>query len=386
MGEKAQGPVKAALEDQPKKTELDNLSPSPSTPNLSPETPPTLSTTTSSTTTTSNKDPTTISRTREEIIAGHVKMADNNYSLFMLLGILAMIPATLAALIKMGVSWKGFLLGGAILSVVLWVSLTLRMLDLKLEPKYQLPRRLRRNLRRKANRATTTTTPSKLLDDVPAAYFLFVLGSGGHTTEMFELIRQTCAPAPNVHRRYVFTTGDNNSLNAAIKTEERIAEKFGDNGGTWDAYQVKRARNVHQPFYTAWFTALESVVSIHMALTTVPDHRMYTALEQKLFKFPHAITTNGPGNGVITACLARLLKVFGVAPNNCMKVIFIETWAHVSTLSLTGKIFHWMNYFGGVVDLYLVQHGPLAEKYGYPLYDFITPGERRNGVVDAGQL
>ncbi len=40
-------------------------------------------------------------------------------------------------------------------------------------------------------------------------------------------------------------------------------------------------------------------------------------------------------------------------------MIYIETWAHVTTLSLTGKLFHWFN----LADLYVVQHKPLAYKY-----------------------
>lgn len=214
--------------------------------------------------------------------------------------------------------------------------------------------------------------PANLLDGVPAAYFLYVLGSGGHTAEMSELLRLTCSPAPNVHRRYVFTTGDTNSLNAIINFENRVKESFGNEGGTWDTYQVKRARNVHQPLYTTWFTSLLSLMSIYEALTTPPDDR-HAPQERKLFKFPHVITTNGPGNGVMVAVVARLLKIFFLAPNNCMKVVFIETWAHVQTLSLTGKIFHWARHVGGLVDVFFVQHQPLAEKYGYKEFDFITP-------------
>jgi beta-1,4-N-acetylglucosaminyltransferase len=220
--------------------------------------------------------------------------------------------------------------------------------------------------------SNSTNTPSNLLDGVPAAYFLYVCGSGGHTAEMFELIRQTLNPARNVHRRYVFTTGDNNTLTAIIKFETVVRTLFPSDGGTWDAYQVKRARNVHQSLLTTPFTALLSLISIFEALTTPPKDRG-TPKEQKLFKFPHVITTNGPGNGVMTAIVARLLKIFFVAPTNCMKVVFIETWAHVETLSLTGKIFHWGRRVGGIVDVFLVQHRPLAEKYGYNVFDFITP-------------
>jgi beta-1,4-N-acetylglucosaminyltransferase len=190
---------------------------------------------------------------------------------------------------------------------------------------------------------------------------------------MFELVRLTLNPAPNVHRRYVFTTGDNNSRTAIFDFETRVREHFGEtNGGTWDAYQVKRVRNVHQSLLSTPITAWLSLISIYEALTTPPKDRN-TPLQRELYRFPHVITTNGPGNGVIVAIMARLLKIFFVAPTNCMRVVFIETWAHVETLSLTGKIFHWGRYVGGIADIFLVQHRELAEKYGYKVFDFITP-------------
>lgn len=198
---------------------------------------------------------------------------------------------------------------------------------------------------------------------------------------MFELIRQSLAPALNVHRRYIFTTGDNNSLDAIFKFEKRVDDIFGGMGGTWDAYQVKRARNVHQSMLTAPFTALLSLISIFEALTTAPEDRRIAG-QERLFKFPHVITTNGPGTGVMTAIVARLLKIFFYAPIDCMKVVFIETWAHVETLSLTGKIFHWGRLVGGIVDVFLVQHRPLADKYGYNQFDFVTPRPTADDMAD----
>jgi beta-1,4-N-acetylglucosaminyltransferase len=215
--------------------------------------------------------------------------------------------------------------------------------------------------------------PIPNLDNIPACYFLYVLGSGGHTAEMFELLRVSVKPAFNAHRRYLFTTGDSNSLKAIAKFEKQIADSYPRNlGGTWDAYQVHRARNIHQPLYTTWFTALYSALDVYAALTTTPDNRRSDEEERKLFKYPHLVVTNGPGTGVITALVIRFLKVFFLVPQDRLKVMFIETWAHVSTLSLTGRIFHWL----AIADVYLVQHQPLADKYGYQMFDFIMPYPR----------
>lgn len=229
--------------------------------------------------------------------------------------------------------------------------------------------------RKRASVAGPPRSLVNIMDSLPAAYYLYVLGSGGHTAEMLELVYLSGRPAPNAHRRYVFTTGDNNSLAQVFDLERLFSEAWPGQNGTWDTYQVERARNVHQPLYTAWFTSLLSLLSIFKALTTPPEQRRDPE-EQKNFKFPHLIVTNGPGTGVMTAVVARLLKIFCYAPSHCMKVIFIETWAHVRTLSLTGKIFHWGRLVGGIVDVFLVQHGPLAEKYGYQKFSFIFPNRR----------
>lgn len=245
-----------------------------------------------------------------------------------------------------------------------------RPLKLPISAKKTSKKASKKSSKKGAKKAATTS--SDPIDGVPAAYFLYVCGSGGHTAEMFELIRQSLNPTRNTHRRYIFTTGDNNTLDAIVKFENRVSAVFHNDSGTWDAYQIRRPRNIHQSLLTTPFTALLAMVGICEALTT-PAYERCLMGQQKLFKFPHVITTNGPGIGVMTAIVARLLKIFFYAPSNCMKVVFIETWAHVETLSLTGKIFHWGRHVGGIADNFLVQHAPLAEKYGYHQFDFITP-------------
>jgi beta-1,4-N-acetylglucosaminyltransferase len=220
---------------------------------------------------------------------------------------------------------------------------------------------------RKAKKGQIARVKPSDISGLPAAYFCYVLGSGGHTTEMMELIRKTLRPSKNVHRRYIFTTGDRNSLVAMTSFEQRVTEVYGEDAGTWDAYQITRARKVHQPLWTTWLTSLLSALSALEALMTLPDAEIRPdPQDRKCFQYPHVITTNGPGTGIIVSLVAHLLKIFWA--RNCMKVVFIETWAHVRTLSLTGKLFHWTR----IPDVYLVQHEPLAERYGYPLFEFVT--------------
>lgn len=242
---------------------------------------------------------------------------------------------------------------------------------------YQLAKRARALMKNTtpARLQNIGNNPAPIVDRLPAAFFVFVMGSGGHTTEMFEFIRNTMRPAPNVHRRYIWTTEDHNSVVAVFHFENDISEKYPRNaGGTWDSMQIQRARDIHQPLYTAWFTALLSISTIYTALTTVPHYRN-TASQRKNFQFPHVITTNGPGSGLMVALVARLMKIFFMVPaHTCMKVMFVETWAHVQTFSLTGMLFHYGTKVAGLADVFQVQHKPLSEKYGYPVFDFIEKG------------
>ncbi|KAL1877597.1 hypothetical protein VTK73DRAFT_8506 [Phialemonium thermophilum] len=195
---------------------------------------------------------------------------------------------------------------------------------------------------------------------LPAVYFLYVLGSGGHTAEMCEMIKKTFRGNRNIHRRYVSTTGDTQSALAIARLETLIKESYPlDARGSWDHFQVKRARAVHQPFYTAWYTSLWSAMTIVNALTREPNERPFSE-HGDLFKYPHLVVTNGPGTGFVLCFVAHLLKIFYLVPPNRLKLVYVESWAHTRSLSLTGKLFHWT----GIADLFCVQHRSLAEKFG----------------------
>jgi beta-1,4-N-acetylglucosaminyltransferase len=195
---------------------------------------------------------------------------------------------------------------------------------------------------------------------LPAAYILWVLGSGGHTAELCELIKSTTKEQPNLHRRYVITSGDTSSISVVEKTELQIHEAFSfdDRAGTFDCIQIPRARRVHQPLYTAILTTIRSALRIVDVLTREPECRR-TGKFGGDYRYPHVIVTNGPGTGFVVCGVAYLLKLVRFAPSNCLKMVYVESWARSETLSLTGKLFHWT----GLADLFLVQQESLAKKY-----------------------
>lgn len=215
--------------------------------------------------------------------------------------------------------------------------------------------------------ANARTPASPKTAHLPAIYFTYVLGSGGHTGELSYVMRQQFRASPNLHRRYIISSGDTHSSHVLSDFENRVAKAHPTPGeaGTWDVFRVIRARRVHQPLWSAAFSSVASALSIVYALLAPPADRT----GKKEFNTPHVIITNGPGTGFIVCAVAHILKIFFIVPQSKARMVYIETWAHISTLSLTGRLFH----LTGIADVFMVQHRKLADKTGKLYVGEIAP-------------
>ncbi|KAK3297846.1 glycosyltransferase family 1 protein [Chaetomium fimeti] len=279
----------------------------------------------------------------------------DRFAIFVYLGLVAIGIISIAAFFFLPWSWM-IAVVVVLITFVVWRHFSLR----RQRPR---PETGRRWISRR-----DPSTPNTA--GLPAVYFLYILGSGGHTSEMLETIKRKFAPQANAHRRYLVTTGDQDSLNRVVKLECLIKRCFPDRrAGTLDAFQVPRARRVHQPFWTAPFTCLNTAIHAINALTREPDAR--PALQHgNAFKYPHVVLTNGPATGFIVCLVAHLLKVFGLVPRDRLKMVYVESWARSRSLSLTGRLFLWSR----VADMFCVQHEELARA---------TPGAVYVGQVAA---
>lgn len=197
-------------------------------------------------------------------------------------------------------------------------------------------------------------------------HLLIVLGSGGHTAEMMS-IQQNLGYEYILsrfgRRTWVVSSGDRFSaaraqefeqlLEGAACQEAKKQDNVGDEGqrsGTYDIVTVHRARNIHQSIYTTPVTALRSLWECVMVLRgRHGDQRKSDGVP-----YPDLILTNGPGTAVVLLLASLLLLIFGYAPldgQGCMRSVYIESWARVKTLSLSGKILHRC----AVVNRFLVQ-------------------------------
>ncbi|KAG4437587.1 hypothetical protein IFR05_006926 [Cadophora sp. M221] len=199
------------------------------------------------------------------------------------------------------------------------------------------------------------------------SHMVVVLGSGGHTAEMMSLLRDI-DPSRYTHRTYIVSSGDSFSTGKALEIERIIQSKHNPSEqdqeqeptkagetsartGTWDVKTVPRARKIHQSLYTTPFSSLWCFIGCLRALVETARTSKATP-----FEYPDVLITNGPATAVMVVLAAMFLKFFGVAPVGKMKTIYVESWARVKTLSLSGKLLLRM----GVCDRFLVQWEALA--------------------------
>ncbi|KAG6359847.1 hypothetical protein INS49_010900 [Diaporthe citri] len=210
--------------------------------------------------------------------------------------------------------------------------------------------------------AIETTKPGLDLSHLPAISYLYVFGSGGHTTEMTALIKMSFRANKNQHRRYIITEEDQHSQDQERALENLIQESCtGETAGTYDTIIVPRARKVYQSYPSSVYTSLRCALDILVALTTIPAQRAGTP-NAKEFQYPHVIVTNGPGTGFIVGLMAHILKVLYLVPQDRLRVVFVETWARTHNLGLTGKLFYWTD----IADVFVVQSEKLSKIVGKP--------------------
>ena len=220
------------------------------------------------------------------------------------------------------------------------------------------------------------------------AHILIVLGSGGHTTEMLQLLRNL-DPYRYRYRTWVFSAGDAFSAArareyeasvaarvAADGREQDLADGHGEGEALFRVVEVPRARRVHQGFASAPWSAARCLAACLWVVAGAgyasTGRRERHA--RRLYDYPNLIVANGPGTAVMVVLAALMLRfvdfwaVGANKPGN-LRTLFFESWARVRDLSLSGKLLlH-------VVDRFVVQwpslkgFGGRAEYSGWLVLD-----------------
>ncbi|KAJ9646159.1 uncharacterized protein PV06_01990 [Exophiala oligosperma] len=197
-------------------------------------------------------------------------------------------------------------------------------------------------------------------------HILIVLGSGGHTAEMLNILSQApCLQLDFTYRTYVVSSGDAFSALKAHEFEKSLLADLSSTPGitipddtstNYDVVTVPRARRVHQSILTAPWTSLKCLLDCIDVLKG--RHRDLKTPSGRQRGYPDLIMTNGPGTGVIVVIASVILLFFGCsgprqrqgegekgphqansfAHGGQMRTIFIESFARVKTLSLSGRL------------------------------------------------
>ncbi|OIT35188.1 PREDICTED: UDP-N-acetylglucosamine transferase subunit ALG14 homolog isoform X2 [Nicotiana attenuata] len=170
---------------------------------------------------------------------------------------------------------------------------------------------------------------------------LIVLGSGGHTAEMLNLLNvlQMERFKP---RFYIAAATDNMSLQKARVYEDSLLDKAGvDAVGRAEFMQIYRSREVGQSYITSIGTTLIAIA-----------HALWLMIKIR----PKVILCNGPGTCVPLCVIAFFFKVLGIRWSS---VFYVESIARVRKLSLSGLLLYKLH----MVDQLFVQWPKLKEKY-----------------------
>ena len=177
----------------------------------------------------------------------------------------------------------------------------------------------------------------------PPVRTLAVLGSGGHTAEMIQLL-QAMDRAKFGPMLYVIAQTDTTSADRIKAFEQSVADRQPPPAAAAaaPAYRlliVPRSREVGQSYATS-------------ALTTL--HALAYSVWHVFVALPSLVLCNGPGTCVPICAAALLVRLLGI---KYISIVYVESVCRVESLSLSGKIML------RLADHFLVQWPGLTKKY-----------------------
>ncbi|CAN1186042.1 UDP-N-acetylglucosamine transferase subunit ALG14 homolog [Linum perenne] len=169
---------------------------------------------------------------------------------------------------------------------------------------------------------------------------LIVLGSGGHTAEMIDLVsgmrKDRFTP-----RFYIAAATDNMSLQKARVLEDSLADENQNKKVPPQFMQIYRSREVGQSYITSIGTTLIAIA-----------HALWLMLRTR----PEVVLCNGPGTCIPLCMIAFLFKVMGIRWSS---IFYVESIARVKKLSLSGLLLYKLH----IADQFFVQWPQLQKKY-----------------------
>ncbi|CAD5227472.1 unnamed protein product [Bursaphelenchus okinawaensis] len=162
---------------------------------------------------------------------------------------------------------------------------------------------------------------------------LAVMGSGGHTMEMLQLIEYLVEQKEFQERTYLYY--DEASRKKIVSFEENLNNK------EYTMIEVPRSREVGQSYFTSIFSTLKSTIVIPSLIFN---------------ENPDLLLCNGPGTCVPVTVITFFYNLFNIF--DC-RIVYVESVCRVETLSLTGLILYYLRLY----DAFYVQWPNLQKRY-----------------------
>ncbi|PVU95947.1 hypothetical protein BB561_001488 [Smittium simulii] len=166
---------------------------------------------------------------------------------------------------------------------------------------------------------------------------MVVFGSGGHTTEMIQILNGL---GVDYFQKisFIYSSQDILSKDAALNSFRHKNSKF---------ILIPRARRVGQSYFSSVFTTINAfMTSVSVLVSTSPD----------------IIICNGPAICVPIVIASYIYRILGLEYSS---VVYIESFARVKTLSLTGKLLYRLSDKFVVQWPYFKKTYPRSEYYSY---------------------
>ncbi|KAG2036090.1 glycosyltransferase family 1 protein [Suillus americanus] len=182
------------------------------------------------------------------------------------------------------------------------------------------------------------------------------LGSGGHTSEALKLA-SALDFGRYTPRTYIVSEGDAFSAQKALALEHIKATNhvFSDDRPQYKLFIIPRARRVHQSLLSTPPDAVKSLLACVYLVSVRPLFKKGAFREP----FVDLLILNGPGTCVIL-CAAILLNRIIRLPSP--RVMYVESFARVKSLSLSGKLLYHFT------DCFVVQWPDLVQPGGREIY------------------
>ncbi|KAF0980241.1 hypothetical protein FDP41_013455 [Naegleria fowleri] len=199
-----------------------------------------------------------------------------------------------------------------------------------------LPDRIKnsnKHLKKDLSNNTSNAEPSRQSSSLRKIKTLVVLGSGGHTGEMMDMI-QSLDPNKYSFEFVLAQTdeGSEKSVRHLLKDKPQFHPL--------SFHRIPRSREVHQSYFTSVFTTIRAF--------------LYTTFITNFTINPDLIIVNGPGTCIPVCLSSYITRFLGIKR---VKIIFVESVCRVESLSVSGKIMYLL------ADRFLVHWPQLQNKY-----------------------